>query len=491
MTIVAKPPRGYKVEVFFKPRGIAVIGASRDPEKPGHVILYNLRNSFNGPVYPVNPRADVILGMKAYPSILEVPDPVDLAVIAVPAPIVPRVVEEAGKRGVDGVIVISGGFREVGPEGAALEKKVLEIIRKYGMRMIGPNCIGVYSPPAGINATFFDPQRQGLPGSGPIAFLSQSGALGAAMLDWAEMRGIGVSRFVSLGNKADVDESDLLTYLKKDDATQSIALYIEGVEDGKRFREALEDTTPHKPIVALKAGRSEAGARAAASHTGSLAGSYRVYEAVFRQTGVILANTPAEMFDLAMALALQPPMQGNRVGIVTVGGGSGVMATDAAEVLGLKVPEFSSTTQSKLRRILLPIASPRNPVDVTGSAVDEHLLESLRVVAESGEVDGILLIPYFNVRGISEQFPEKLAKVITEIRRKHTIPVVVSATGGRRTWGLSRLIETMAGVPVYTSEAAAVKALWALYHYGKWLKRVGTLEDHIKKHQVRLIEIRH
>jgi len=469
--------------VFFRPRGVAVIGASREPGKVGYMVVRNLKESFRGPVYPVNPRAREILGLPAYPSVLEVPDPVDLAVVAVPARIVPRVVEQAGRRGVRGVVVLSAGFREVGGEGAVLERRLVEVVREYGMRMVGPNCIGVYSPSTGVNATFFDPSRQGFPGPGPVAFVSQSGALGAAVLDWAEAREVGVSRFVSLGNKADVDEADMLAYLRRDGETWSIALYVEGVEDGRRFREALEETTPVKPVVVLKAGRSEAGARAAASHTGSLAGSYRVYQAVFRQTGVVPADSPDEMYGLALALALQPPMRGPRVGIVTVGGGSGVMASDWLSSLGLEVPRLSEETQARLREVLLPIASPRNPVDVTGGATDDHIVESLRIVAESGEVDAVLLIPYFNLAGVTNRLPDKVAEALRGLRRSgNHVPVVASVTGGRKAWRVALELEKKAGVPVYTSEAAAAKALWALWLYGRWLEKKGTLEEHIARH---------
>jgi acetyl coenzyme A synthetase (ADP forming)-like protein len=486
--VLERPSPGEGVEVFFRPRGVAVIGAAREPGKVGHMVLRNLKESFPGPVYPVNPRAREVLGLPAYPSILDVPDPVDLAVVAVPARIVPRVVEQAGRRGVRGVIVLSAGFREVGGEGVRLERELVGIVRRYGMRMVGPNCIGVYSPSTGVNATFFDSSRQGFPGPGPVAFVSQSGALGAAVLDWAEAREVGVSRFVSLGNKADVDEADMLAYLRGDEETWSIALYVEGVEDGARFRRALEETTPVKPVVVLKAGRSEAGARAAASHTGSLAGSYRVYMAVFRQTGVVPADSPDEMYGLAMGLALQPPMLGRRVGVVTVGGGSGVMASDWLSELGLEVPRLSEETQARLRRVLLPIASPRNPVDVTGSATDEHLLEATRIVAESGEVDGILLIPYFNLAGITPELPAKMAQLVRELRRSgHMVPIIASVTGGRKAWSLALRLEKEAGIPVYTSEAAAAKALWALSRYGRWVEKKGTMEEHLRRHAARAL----
>ncbi len=488
MSAKFKPGEG--VERFFFPKGIAIIGASSTPGKIGYVVTSNLKRMYKGYIYPVNPRAKEILGLPVYPNILEVPDPVDLAIVSVPAPVVPRVIEEIGKRGVKAAIIFSAGFREVGKHGAELEKKVLKIARTYGVRIIGPNCIGVYSPPSNLNATFLDPDRQGLPESGHIAFISQSGALGAALLDWAEANGIGISRFVSVGNKVDVDESDLLAFLRKDKWTWSIALYIEGVSDGASFRRELEETTPLKPVVVLKAGRTTAGARAAASHTGSLAGSYAVYDAVFKQTGVIQAVGPDELFEYVTALAFQPPMLGRRVGIITVGGGSGVMATDALLELGLEVPELSINIQSRLRRILLPIASTRNPVDITGSGSVEQLAESLRIVAESGEVDGIILIPYFNIPTITEDAPKILADTIREIHVEYPVPIVVSVTGGRRAWKLALELRDLAGITIYPSEARAARAIYALYLYGKWLKKRGVVEERVKEYQRRILSWR-
>ncbi|ABM80842.1 acetate--CoA ligase family protein [Hyperthermus butylicus] len=470
-----RPPVGEGVEVLFKPKGVAVIGASRKPGKVGYMVLYNLKNSYEGPIYPVNPNADEILGLKAYPTIMDVPDPVDLAVVTVPAKMVPDVVDQAGRRGVRAVIVISAGFREVGGEGVELEKRLLEVVRKHGIRMLGPNCLGVYSPSTGINATFLDPEKQGLPGKGPIAFISQSGALGAALLDWLDANQFGISKFISIGNKADIDEADLLAYLRKDPETKSIAMYIEGVAPGEggRFRRALEETTHEKPVVILKSGRTAAGARAASSHTGSLAGSYQLYETIFKQTGVIPAYDTAQLFEMALALALQPPMLGDRVAIITMGGGSGVMASDNLAEKGLKVVELSPETQAKLRKVLLPIASPRNPVDVTGSATDEHFLESIRIVVESGEVDGIFLIPYLNLASITPELPRKIAALVKEIQQKYRIPFVASVTAGKKTWALAKIMEKEAGIPVYSNEASAARAMWALRQYGKWLQKIG------------------
>ena len=471
-----------ELEVFFFPRSVAIVGASRDPSKVGYQILYNMKMRYRGRIYPVNPRAEEIMGLKCYPRVSDIPDDVDLAVIAVPAQVVPQVVEDCGVKGVRGVIVISAGFKEVG--NVELENRVVEIARKYGMRLIGPNCVGVYVPKSGINTTFLNPQRMGFPEHGSIAFISQSGAFGVAVLDWAAMRGIGLSKFVSLGNKADVDEAELLDYLVEDPDTRVITMYIEGIEPGKgrQFMEALRRTTPRKPVVVLKSGRTEAGARAVASHTGSLAGADRVYDAVFKQTGVIRAMGMEDLFDMAIALSLQPPAKGRRVGILTVGGGSGVMATDACCDLGLEVPRLSDETVEKLRKVLLPIASPYNPVDVSGSARDEHLLESDEILMKSGEVDIIIWIPYFMVPGISEQIVEKFIERVRKVNREleTPIPIVGAATGGEYTWRLASKAEKM-GIPMYISVERAALAAWSLAKFGEWLKARGTFEEYIER----------
>ncbi len=473
---------GSPLEALFNPSSIAVVGASRDPTKVGYQILNNLKRSYKGKIYPVNPKAKEILGLKVYPNLKSIPDEIDLAVIAVPAPIVPRVAEEAGQKGVKTLIVISAGFKEVGPEGARLERQLVEIVRRYGMRMLGPNVVGVYVPKTGVNTTFLDPRRQAFPGHGPIAFLSQSGAFGIAVLDWAAMRGLGISKFVSLGNKADIDEADLLEYLVGDEDTRVITMYIEGVEDGTRFRKALENTTLYKPVVALKAGRSEEGARAIASHTGSLAGSDKIYDAVFKQTGVLRALGMEDLFDMALALALQPPASGCRVGILTAGGGSGVMATDAARDLGLWVPKLSDKTVEKLRRVLLPIASPYNPVDVTGSMRDEHMLEALEILLKSGEIDILIWIPYFMLPGVTEEFNKRFVERLREVEREldRPIPVVGAATGGMYTWSKALETEKM-GIPMYVSVERAAKAAWALFRYGYWLRRKGTYAEYVER----------
>ncbi len=471
------------IDKFFHPNSVAIVGASRDPSKVGYQLLYNLASKFKGDIYPINPNADQILGIKAYPSIKSVPYTIDLAVISVPASAVPSVMEECGVKNVRCAIIIAAGFKEVGtPEGVESERKVVEIARKYGIRVIGPNCMGVYVPKVGLNTTFLNPERMDFPEHGNIAFISQSGAFGIAVLDWAAMRGIGISKFVSLGNKCDVDESDMLHYLINDHDTQVITMYIEGLENGKRFIKALRETTTAKPVVVLKAGRSEEGVRAVASHTGSLAGSDNVYDAAFKQYGAIRALGMEDLFDTALSLALQPPARGFRVGILTVGGGSGVMATDAAVGLGLNVPKLSDITVSKLKKVLLPIASPYNPVDVTGSARDEHILEAAEILMRSGEVDIMVWIPYFMAPGVTDRLAKDFVSVVRSVNGEldTPIPVVGAATGGRYTLKLSAVVERE-GIPMYPSVERAAKAAWALCKYGRWLRYNRTFDDYVSK----------
>ncbi|MEM0297232.1 MAG: CoA-binding protein [Zestosphaera sp.] len=470
------------LDFFFFPESVAVVGASRTPGKVGYELLRNLLEFYKGRIYPVNPAATEVLGLKSYPSVRAIPDKVDVAVISVPAEVVPEAAADAGEAGVKGLIVISGGFKEVGSEGVERERRLTEVVKQYGMRLIGPNCVGVYVPRSGMNTLFLPRTRQGFPPHGHIAFVSQSGAFGSAVLDWAAMRGLGMSKFISYGNKADVDDDDLLEYLRGDPDTRVVTMYVEGVEDGVSFFKALKETTPIKPVVVLKSGRSEAGARAASSHTGALAGQDKVYDAAFKQSGVIRAYGMEELFDMALALSLQPPSYGPRVVVLTAGGGSGVMATDALSDLGLQVPRLSDKTVEKLRRVLLPIASPYNPVDVTGSARDEHFIEAAEILMLSGEVDAIMWLPYYIIPGITDKLNEVFVRMVNKINDTlpRPIPVVGVATGGAFTTKYSVEAESM-GVPMYLSPERAALAIKALADYGRWLRVTGSYEDYVDR----------
>ena len=371
--------------MLFEPKSVAVVGATPKEGKVGNAILRNLKN-FVGEVYAVNPSYSEVLGFPCYPSILEVPD-VELAVIAIPARGVPEVVEQCGRKGVRNVVVISAGFKEAGREGAKLEARLVEICRKYGIKLVGPNCLGIINCHNGLNATF----SSSIPKPGNIAFLSQSGAFVLAVIEYFNAVGLGFSKIVSLGNKAVLDESDFMEMLANDRYTDVIMLYLEGIENGRRFMEVAGELSKIKPVVALKSGKTDAGARAASSHTGSIAGSYEACVAAFHQSGVINASSAEELFDFARLLAKYQDVDGD-VAIVTNSGGPGVMAADAVEEENLRLASFSKETIEKLRTVLPREASFYNPVDVLGDADAERFVRTLECVASDSSVGSIIAI---------------------------------------------------------------------------------------------------
>ncbi|MEA3350906.1 MAG: CoA-binding protein, partial [Chloroflexota bacterium] len=376
---------------FFKPASVAVIGASRSPEKLGYAVLKNLVEggyAQQGSVYPINPKADEILGHQAYASVLDVPDFIELAVIVIPYPYVPDALRVCGKKEIPAVIVISAGFREAGREGVEREAEVIEVAKEYDIRLIGPNCLGVIDTNTPLNASF----SAGTPPSGPMGFMSQSGALGTAILDWAQAGRLGLSKFVSLGNKADVNEVDLMQAWDKDPDTKVILMYSEGLPNGQEFIKVAHEVTRHKPVVAIKSGVTQSGSRAVSSHTGSLAGSEQAYQAAFRQAGVLRAETMEDLFDMALALGYQPPLEGDRIGIVTNAGGPGILATDALERSGMKLARFELETLQALEQFLPDASSAANPVDVLGDALADRYRFALEKVAADPNVDGILVV---------------------------------------------------------------------------------------------------
>lgn len=376
---------------FFRPRSVAVVGASRDPAAIGYRILESLiMNHFAGPVYPVNPRASVVGSMRAYPSVRGLPEPIDLAVIAVPRDRVPAVIDDCAEQGVKAVVVISAGFAEVGAEGEKLQRELLDKVRGHGMRMVGPNCLGLLNtdPEVRLNASF----SPVFPPHGSVAMSSQSGALGIAVLGLARDRELGLSTFVSVGNKADVSGNDLLQYWEEDAQTSVILLYLESFGNPRRFARIARRVSRRKPIVSVKAGRTRAGIRAAGSHTAALAASDVVVDALFHQTGVIRAETLDEMFDLASALMSQPLPSGRRVGIVTNAGGPGILCADACEAAGLVVPELSERTRARLQQFLPATASVANPVDMIASATPDHFRRAIETVLPAEEVDSLIVI---------------------------------------------------------------------------------------------------
>ncbi len=382
-------PQG--LDAIFRPRSVAVIGASRRPGSIGAAIFKNLlEHGFDGPVYPVNPQARVVQSVLAYPTVSDIPGDVDLAVIAVPSKQVVAAVEECGQKGVRGVVVITAGFKETGREGGERERALVETTRRYGMRMVGPNCLGVLNTESNIclDATF----APAWPPNGGVAFSSQSGALGLAILETAGALGMGISHFVSVGNKADVSGNDLLEYWENDPGTSTILLYLESFGNPRRFTQIARRVARTKPIVAVKSGRTKSGARAASSHTGSLAGADNAVDALCRQSGVIRTDTIEEMFDVAMILANQPLPKGARIGIVTNAGGPAIMASDACESHGLELGTLSDATTAALQSFLPPEASVKNPVDMIASATPESFEKTVRLVLTDPGVDAVLAI---------------------------------------------------------------------------------------------------
>ncbi len=448
---------------FFSPQSIAVVGASTDPAKLGNVILNNLLTGEfldqDRALYPINPKAKEILGQTAYPSVLDVPDPIDLAVIAIPYPAVPAAVAECGEKGIPAAIVISAGFREAGLEGAAREAELLDMAHKYNIRLIGPNCFGVIDTLTPMNATF----SAGMPPTGPMGFMSQSGALGAAILDWAMAGRLGLSKFVSLGNKADVAESDLLQEWAEDSSIRVILAYTEGLPDGQEFIRVARQVSRLKPVVAIKSGVTQAGARAVSSHTGSLAGSEQAYTAAFRQAGVIRANSLEELLDFALAFGYLPRLNGDRVAIITNAGGPGILATDAVERYGLKLARFEPERLRDLEQFLPDAASAANPVDLLGDAREDRYEFVLDRVIGDPNVDAIMVL----VTPQAMTDVERTAEVIVEAASRADVPVLACLMG-QASLGRGPEILNSNGVPRFPFPERGARALYAMNAYRKY-----------------------
>jgi acetyl coenzyme A synthetase (ADP forming)-like protein len=452
------------LQPFFNPKGVAVVGASQNPTKLGYGLARNLVQSrYRGAVHFVNPKGGMLFQRPIYPGIAEVPDPVDLATLLIPAVYVPETLEACGRRGIRAAIIGAGGFRETGPEGGALEQECLRIAQAYGMRLLGPNCIGLLDTHLPLDTTFLPPPG---PTPGDVAFISHSGAICAAVVDWAHSQGFGLSRLVSLGNQADVNETDVIAPVAADPYTHVLNLYLEGVSDGRRFVRQAGEVTRRKPIIALKVGRFESGRRAVASHTGALAGRESAFNAAFRRAGVIRADTSEEMFDWARALAWCPPPQGRAVAVLTNAGGPGVTAADALEVQGLEMAELGAETRDALGRILPPAASVYNPVDMLASASPEQYAESLRLLLADPSVHSVLMIlpppPMYTTGAV--------AKAVIPVIHTADKPVVVAVMGERL---IQEAVEHFraARVPEYRFPERAAAVLAVLAQRAEYLAR--------------------
>jgi len=451
------------LEVFSDPQSVAVIGASREPEKLGYGVLSNIiEGGYPHPIYPINPKADEILGLKCYPSIMAVPEPVDLVVIVVPARFVAAVLEECGKKGVHGAIIITAGFREIGREGRQREDEVVAIARKYGMRLVGPNVLGVIDTIARLNASF----AVGMPRQGKIAFMSQSGALCTSILDIALAEEIGFSRFVSLGNKADTNEIDFIEAWQDDPHTRVIMAYLEGIVDGSRFMEVAREVGREKPIIAIKSGTTSGGARAVSSHTGTLAGSEAAYQAAFEQAGVIRASSVQDLFDCSVAFARQPVLQNGRVAVVTNAGGPGIMATDALERAGLQLASLEKETMAHLRENLPEAASAINPVDVLGDARADRYEMAIETVMGDPNVGGVIVI--LTPQVMTEI--KETAEAVVRASRKYDKPIFGCFMGKASTEVGTRILNANS-IPNYPVPERAAAAMAAMDQYRRWLER--------------------
>ena len=462
------------LEEFFDPKSVAVVGASTSPEKLGYAVLENLVNGGYaevGKIFPINPKADEILGQKAYPSVLDVPDDIDLAVIVIPYSYVPAVLEECGKKKVPGVVVISAGFREAGMEGLERELELLEIAKEYQFRLIGPNCLGIIDTFTPINASF----SAGTPPQGPMAFMSQSGALGTAILDWAQAGRLGLAKFVSLGNKADVSEIELLEAWADDEDTNVIMMYSEGLPNGQEFIRVAREVTKKKPVVAIKSGVTKSGSRAVSSHTGSLAGSEQAYQAAFRQAGVLRAEDMASMFDMALALGYQPLLKGDRIAIVTNAGGPGILATDALERSGMSLARLKVETIKSLEEQLPDAASAANPVDVLGDARGDRYRFALDLVAKDPNVDGIMVV--LTPQAMTEI--EDTARAVGSLSHKIDKPVLACFMGEAKVEkGIKVLREY--DVPNFSFPERASLAFRAMEQYRKIKERKDPVYESFK-----------
>lgn len=443
------------LESFFAPRAVAAIGASETPGSVGKTLLRNLiQNSFGGTVYPVNPKRHSVMGIKAYPNLAAIPDTVDLAVIATPATTVPGIVKECGIAGVKSVIIVSAGFKEIGAPGIALEKEILATAREYGMRIIGPNCLGLMNPHSGLNATF----ASAIARPGNVGFISQSGALCTSILDWSFRENVGFSAFISIGSMLDVGWGDLIYYLGDDPHTHSIAIYMESIGDARSFISAAREVALTKPIVIIKAGRTEAAAKASASHTGAMTGSDDVLNAAFKRCGVLRVTRISELFNMTEVLAKQPRPKGSHLTIITNAGGPGVLATDMLVSTGGELAELSEDTVTKLNEVLPPFWSHSNPVDILGDATPERYLKTMDAVLKDPKSDGALVILTPQAMTQPTQIAEELKDFIkgSQQNGRSPKPILASWMGGEEV-AEGEAILNSAKIPTYAYPDSAVR----------------------------------
>lgn len=453
------------LETFFKPKSIAVVGASKNSTKIGHAALKNiLISDYDCKVYPINLKEKEILGQKCYKKLGDVPGKIDLVLVSVPAKIVPQIIRECVQKKVENTIIISSGFSEIG--NYKLEAEIKKIAEKSNIRILGPNTMGYKNASDNLDASFVF----GVPRKGNLALISQSGALGIGMIYLANNEFVGVSKIIGVGNKLDIDDDDLIDYFSKDPETKVIGLYIEAIKDGRTFMNSIKACD--KPVLVVKAGRSAAGARAAASHTGSMAGSDKIYGAAIKQAGGIRCRDVVELFDMARALAGQPPAQGNRIGIITNGGGLGILLTDACEANGLTIPKLSQKTYKKIDEILPDLIHPNNPVDLVGDAGFYRYEAATRALLGDPNIDGIIVASVHGGYARPREYTGAILKMIRErkLHEEYKKPILGTWVGGKEFEDLVLDLKA-AGVPIYPSSWRTARAMMALYLEGERIKR--------------------
>src|SRR4030042_2197135 len=451
------------LDSFFNPKSIAIIGASRTPGKVGYDILKNsIQYGYQGAVYPINPGATEILGVKCYPSIFDVSDKIDLAVVVVPSKNVLEVIEQCGKKGIDSAIIITAGFRESGAEGAKLENDLVKKEKKAGVRFIGPNCLGLIDTHSGVNASF----AAGMPHKGSIGFFSQSGALCLAVLDRALPEEIGFSKFISMGNKADISDTDIMLALAEDDNTKVILGYIEGVSDGRKFMEVAAQVSKKKPLIILKSGITSSGAKAASSHTGALAGREATFDAAFKQSGVIRAHSINELFNYALAFAHQPLPAGPNVAIITNSGGPGILAADACDKSDLQLVPLHKDIIDELSTFLPPVASFYNPIDIIGDSGADRYEKAITTVLRDERINGLMVI----LTPTAVVDVEATALAVANISHLIDRPILTSFMGKKRVESGTKILMKY-GVPNYSFPEEMVSPLNAMYRYHLWLHK--------------------
>ena len=449
--------RRQPLDAIFRPENVAVVGASESPGSVGRTLLWNLvSNPFGGTIFPVNPKRDSVLGIEAYDSVSDIEADVDLAVIATPAPTVPGIVEACGEAGIRGLIIVSAGFREVGEEGAELERDIRDIARDYNIRIVGPNCLGVMRPPNGLNATF----AGAMANEGNVAFVSQSGALLTSILDWSFRENVGFSAFVSIGSMLDVDWGDMIEYLGDDHKTDSIVLYMESIGNARSFLSAARDVAQSKPIIVIKAGRTDAAAEAAASHTGTLTGSDDVLDAAFRRSGVLRVDDINDLFYMAEVLGKQPRPEGRNLTILTNAGGPGVLATDALIGGGGELTPLSEEALDDFNEILPAAWSHSNPVDILGDADPERYAKSLEVAADDENSDGLLVV--LTPQAMTE--PTKTAEHLRPYARDNQKPILASWMGGDAVATGEKILNE-AGLPTFAYPDTAARVFNHMWRY--------------------------